>query len=77
MVYISQILTIVGILLETIAIFWASRTIFYSWKKWYYDNADKSGQFLKQRREAMRKEQGILLVLITVGAILQITGLLV
>jgi hypothetical protein len=77
MVSLANMLSIVGIILETFAIYWTGKSIFYTWNKWHGRDIMNSAQTDKQRYDTEKKQQRPIIILLTVSAILQIAGLLI
>ena len=78
MVSLAIILSIVGIILETFAIYWTGRSLFYNYKKFYNKVLERAeGKLLAEQYKAEKKEQFPIIILLTVGAVLQIVALLI
>lgn len=68
----SRVLTIVGLCLEFISVFWTIRKLFYG----YYKRIDEMAGTFQQKITKNKKEGTVILILLTIGLILQGIGTL-
>ena len=77
MVSIASVLTIIGIILQTFAIYWTGRGIFLNYKKFYAKVIEThTAKLLTEQYKTEKKEQIPIIIILTVSAVLQVVALL-